>query len=281
MEAAYDTCLAMLRAGDRDRYLCALLTPHPHRGPVAALYAFNMEIARIRDAVTEPMAGEVRLQWWRDLIAGQAHGGAGGHPVASALLRTIDDHALPREILMNMIEARRFDLYDDPMPDRNTFEGYAGETAAALIQLCARILDSAGSAATPSAAGHAGVAQLTAGLLLLLPLHRARGQLYIPAEILKAAGLDRDAFLAGRDAARIRQALLAFVALGREHLRQAREAARAVSPDCFAAFLPVATADMVFERAEKQGSAIVQMPPGVAQWRRQIRLWNAARRLQF
>ena len=253
MDEPYETCLSMLREGDRDRYLCALLMPHRHRGPVAALFAFNMEIARIRDAVSEPMVGEVRLQWWKDLIEGQAHGDPGGHPVASALLRAIDDHALPRQTLTNMIEARRFDLYDDPMPDRNTYEGYAGETASALIQLSVQILCSAESRTSAQAAGHAGVAQLTAGLLLLLPRHCARGQLYIPAEILQAAGVDRDAFLTGEDATGTEHALLAFVALGREHLRLAREAANAIAPDCLAAFLPVATADMFFARAGETG----------------------------
>lgn len=271
----------MLREGDRDRYLCALLTPEDRRGPIVALYAFNMEIARIRDIVTEPMMGEVRLQWWRDLIEGEPDLGRAGHPVAAALLRAIGDHALPRQTLVNMIEARQFDLYDDPMPDRNTFEGYAGETASALIQMCAQILDVRESARTGEAAGHAGVAQLVAGLLLLLPVHRARGQLYIPADILKAAGLDRDGFLAGKETGSISQALAAFVALGREHLRKARNISDQIAADCFSAYLPVSFVEPVLDRAEKGGAALLETPLVIPQWRRQIRLWNVARRRRF
>lgn len=281
MDPDQDTCLALLREGDRDRYLCALLTPKSHRGAITALYAFNMEIARIRDIVTEPMMGEVRLQWWNDVIAGPSGAAAAGHPVAMALLKAIDDHALPRETLINMIEARQFDLYDDPMPDRNTFEGYAGETASALIQLCARVLDARGNAAPADAAGHAGAAQLIAGSLLLLPLHRSRGQLYVPADILKSAGLDRDGFLAGKETGSINQALTAFVALGQEHLRKAREASGQIAAECFAAFLPVALVKPVLDRAEKSGAALLEAPLVIPQWRRQIRLWNAARRRQF
>lgn len=281
MDADQDTCLALLREGDRDRYLCALLTPKSQRGAITALYAFNMEIARIRDIVTEPMMGEVRLQWWNDVIANPSDGAASGHPVAMALLKAIEDYDLPRETLINMIEARQFDLYDDPMPDRNTFEGYAGETASALIQLCVRVLAGGGGGGTADAAGHAGVAQLIAGSLLLLPLHRSRGQLYVPADIVKSAGLDREEFLAGRQTTSINQALSAFVALGREHLRKAREASGQIASDCFGAFLPVALVGPVLDRAEKSGAALLEAPLVIPQWRRQIRLWNAARRRQF
>lgn len=57
---------------DRDRYLSVLYAPEDKRGALATLYAFNAEIARIRDLVHEPLPGEVRLQWWRDLINGEA-----------------------------------------------------------------------------------------------------------------------------------------------------------------------------------------------------------------
>ncbi len=278
MDSNQQACLSLLREGDRDRYLCALLTPETRRGPIAALYAFNLEIARIRDLVSEPMMGEIRMQWWKDLIGGQQQGDSAGHPVAAALVQTIEDHALPRQTLINMIEARQFDLYDDPMPDRNTFEGYAGETACALIQLATLILDAENSVTSAAVAGHAGVAQLTAGTLQLMPRHRTRGQLYVPAEILTAAGLDRGSFLECKNASAVAAVVEAFAAVGREHLKKAREGIDTIAPSCFAAFLPVAITDMVFDRAETAGPAVLDTPVHVAQWRRQIRFWNAARR---
>ncbi|MCR9134789.1 MAG: phytoene/squalene synthase family protein [Alphaproteobacteria bacterium] len=281
MDPDQDTCLALLREGDRDRYLCALLTPGRHRGAITALYAFNLEIARIRDVVTEPMMGEVRLQWWNDLIENPSETAPAGHPVAESLVKAIDDHDLPRQTFLNMIAARQFDLYDDPMPDRNTLEGYAGETASALIHLCTRVLDTSGKAASADAAGHAGVAQLIAGLLLLLPLHRSRGQLFVPGDILKSAGLDRESFLAGKQTESINQALLAFVALGREHLRKAREFADQIPADCFAAYLSVCFVEPVLDRAERSGATLLESPLVMPQWRRQIRLWNGARKRRF
>ena len=179
----WDICLSTLRDIDRDRYLACLLSPADKRGALASLYAFHAEIARIRDVIHQPLAGEIRLQWWRDLLSGTAEGESNANPIAAGLLATIEAYRLPREVLVNMTEARIFDLYDDPMPDRNALEGYAGETAAALIQLAGLVLDAPAAMQRSESAGHAGVAQAIAGILLLLPLHRKRGQVYLPLDI--------------------------------------------------------------------------------------------------
>lgn len=139
MQQSDDQILATLRDTDRDRYLACLLSPAEKRHSLAALYAFYAEIARVRDMVKEPLPGEIRLQWWRDTLENEQSDGA-GHPLAEALLRCIREHHLPVRVLQDMIDARIFDLYDDPMQDRAALEGYAGETASALIQLSSLIL---------------------------------------------------------------------------------------------------------------------------------------------
>ncbi len=109
-----EICLAMLRDIDRDRYLACLLSPDDKRGALAALYAFNAELARIRDLVHEPLPGEIRMQYWRDLLKANAHGSIEANPLAAApFFRPIETHRLPRQTLVDMIEARIFDLYDD------------------------------------------------------------------------------------------------------------------------------------------------------------------------
>ncbi|MDL2406646.1 phytoene/squalene synthase family protein [Rhizobium calliandrae] len=270
-----DLCLATLRDTDRDRYLACLLAPEDKRGGLAALYAFNAELARIRDLVHEPLPGEVRMQYWRDLLAGQAHGSSAANPIAAELLAAIELHRLPRQTLIDMIDARIFDLYDDPMDTRGALEGYAGETASALIQLASLVLSPGDSRRSAEAAGHAGVAQAIAGLLLLMPLHRRRGQIYLPLEILTATGLNRDSFLEGKDTTRISAAIEAFAGLGREHLAKARAAGN-ISPAVFPAFLPVVLAEPVLKRAQTLGAKLFERPVLQPQWRRQMRLARAA-----
>ena len=270
----------MLRETDRDRYLACLLSPEDKRDALAALYAFNAEIARVRDVVHEALPGEIRLQWWRDLIEGAAHGDPGGNPVAAALLATIDAHRLPRQTFLAMIDARVGDLYNDAFPGRNELEGYAGETASALIQLASLVLDPGEAAGTADAAGHAGVAQAIAGLLLLMPLHRRRGQLHIPLDILAATGLDRDTFLAGQERDRISASIEAFAGLGLEHLAKARDAGP-LPRSVFPAYLPVSLAEPVLRDAGRKGARLLEESVAPPQWRRQLRMLRAQFRQRF
>lgn len=264
-------CLAALRDNDRDRYLASLLTPVESRSALSALYAYNAELARVRDVTREPLTGEVRLQYWRDLLAGSAHGETAANPIAAELLNTVRTHSLPVAALVGMADARIFDLYDDPMESTAMFEGYAGETASALIQLSSLVLDPAAAEGASDIAGHAGVAQLVAGSLLMLPIHSRRGQVYLPADILAAAGLDRAGFLAGEDQARIATALDAFIGYGLDHLEKAR-AGGTIPKQLLPAYLPAALTENVLKRARRAGADVLVRDIRAPQWRRQLSL---------
>lgn len=270
--------LGDLREADIDRYLALLLMPEGVRDDLLVLFLFNAEIAAIRDKVREPLPGEVRLQWWREVLSGDRDGEARAHPVASLLRDVIDRRAMPVAPLIAMCDARIFDLYDDPMPDRTSYEGYAGETASSLLQMTAFLIDPAASALTATASGHAGVAQAVAGHLMLLPISQARGQLFIPADLLSATGLDRDGFLSGSNPERVANAVRAFAGFGREHLEKARTALRDLPATVTPAYLPVALANAVFDRAEKEGAGCLERSVRMPQWRRQFQLWRAQRR---
>ena len=77
-----------MRTHDFARYASTLFLPAIQRRALLALYAFNVEISRVRDQVSQPLPGEIRLQWWTDMLAGAGHGGVEGNPVAAELLQT-------------------------------------------------------------------------------------------------------------------------------------------------------------------------------------------------
>src|SRR5262245_9813342 len=95
MNEAFAHCEALVRASDKDRFLSALFAPAVHRGALHALYAFNIELSRVGELVKEALAGEVRLQWWREAVMGERPGEAHAHPVAGALLEVIGRYGLP------------------------------------------------------------------------------------------------------------------------------------------------------------------------------------------
>ena len=270
--------LASLREADIDRYLALLLMPDSIRDDVLALFLFNAEIASVRDRVREPLPGEMRLQWWRDVLSGNRTEEAHAHPVGSVLLDVMNRRNLPVEPLMAMCDARIFDLYDDPMPDRASYEGYAGETASSLLQMTAFLLDPLVASSASTASGHAGVAQAVAGHLLLLPISQARGQVFIPGNLLAATGLDRDDFLTGSNPERVGNAVRAFAGFGRDHLAKARAALSDLPGTVQAAYLPVALVQSVLDRAETKAADCLSGSIRLPQWRRQIQLWLASRR---
>src|SRR3954465_11100240 len=115
MADSFDHCEELVRTGDKNRFLAPLFAPQKYRRALYALYAFNLEVARTRELAREPMPGEIRLQWWRDVLGGAGPGDVAAHPVAAALRETVVRYRLPPGMLADLIDAREFDLYDDPM----------------------------------------------------------------------------------------------------------------------------------------------------------------------
>lgn len=268
----------LVRQADKDRYLATLFAPEPARRHLFALYAFNVEIARVREMISEPMPGEVRYQWWRDVMMGTARGIVVDHPIAHALLDTIQACKLPVKTLLDVIEARTFDLYDDPMPSINSLEGYCGETSSALIQLAAMCLTGGRDPGTAEAAGHGGVAYAIAGLLRALPYHARRGQCFLPVDLLARHGSSQDDVVSGRVTPGLLATLAALRGIARDHLRRAvtlvAQAPQKVRP----AFLPLALVPAYLEGMERRGYHPFERLVEVPQYLRQWILWRQAGR---
>jgi phytoene synthase len=277
MQDALAHCEALVRAADRDRYLAALFAPVGCRGALYALYAFNVEIARVREAIREPLAGEIRLQWWTDALTGNGAGNVSAHPVASALLAVMEMHRLPIDRLTALIEARRFDLYDDPMRSLADLENYGRATSSTLIELAAGIMGAGTAPGLEQVALHAGVGQAIAGLLKAFPVHAARGQLYLPVELLERNGARAQDIAARPASAQLRAALAQARQIARAHLAQAGRLVQGVPYAALPALLPVAQARPLIDRMERADYDPF-VPVEVSVWRRQWRLWHAARR---
>lgn len=267
----------LVRQGDPDRYISTLYAPEAARGALLALHAFALEVGSVRDRVREPLAGEIRLQWWRDVIDAGAEAGQGS-PVAEALLTAVAVHDLPRQPLLDLLAARIFDLYDDPMPSRNDLEGYCGETSSTIFQLAALVLDPQAARRVADLSGHAGCAQAIAALGRTLPRQLGRGQCFIPLDILAAVGTDPQALIerSNRDGAK--RAVAAFAALGREHLEAFKQQARTMPASLRPAFLPLATAEAYLDRLAARPAVALDRPVGISPLRRHWLLFCHAAR---
>jgi len=246
-----DHCQDLVAKADKDRFLSCLFAPADARPHLFALYAFNAEIARIREAVSEPQLGLVRQQWWLDTLDGIYAGRTPDHPVAQALVPAIAKGDLPKHALHNLIIAREFDLFDDPMPNLADLEGYLGETSSSLIQMAALILGKG----APEAAGLAGVAF---GLAGVLRLQKTRN---LPRDMVQNLGES--------------ETILQLCAHARKRLKEAQALRGTIPNSVMPAFLPVSLTKLYLSRIERGGTL------EVTQFRRQVTLWWAARNNRF
>ena len=265
-----DYCAAFVRTADFDRFIAALFAPAERRAALLALYAFNAEIARVRDVAREALPGEIRLQWWSEVLSGDRRGEAEANPIAASLLRVIEDYRLPAARLIDLIEAHRFDLYSDPMASFADLDAYAASTSSAVFALAAQIL----GAPAEAASAPAGVAHALTGLLRAFPIHAARGQIFGPADLLERHGVHMHDVFAGRSSAGLKAGLAELRQRAREMLAAAREPLRALPPHALPAMLPLAPVRLMLSRLDRSDPfASAEIP----QWRRQWLIWRAAR----
>ena len=275
MPTNYEHCAALVREADRDRYLATLFAPAEHRDALYSLYAFNVEITRVRELAREPLPGEIRLQWWREALGGEREGEAAAHPVAAALRETLTRHGFVATPLLELIDAHGFDLYDEPMPTLGELELYAIRTQSPLFAIAAGILGQ-GGVPPETFTLDAGVAYTVGKILSDLPRHAARRQLYVPLEVLDRHQVTPQEIFAGQISGPLLAVLAEMRELARQHLAVAYAKLKAAPSEILPPFLPVALVGPQLRRMERADYKPFQFDR-ISPWRRQWLLWRAAR----
>lgn len=276
MDAAYAYCQTLVRERDKDRFLATLFAPKDKRPHLFALHAFDLEAGRIPDLVSEPMAGEIRLQWWRDAIGGERAGEAEANPVARALLDTIVKHELPREPFLALLDARSHQMSRQFFETIAELELFLDATSVAVIGLGARILSGLDVAPMAAAIFAAGRAIGFTKMLRDLPFDASNARIMIPAEILAAHGASAEDILNGKATPLLRTVLEQL--RDRARAEWSRIGAAKIPAPALAALLPAALVPLYLSAMERKGFEPFRPPAAPSQLRRQFALWRAARR---
>jgi phytoene synthase len=243
----------MVRRHDRDRFQTALFAPARNREALFALYAFNYEIARVREIVSEPILGQIRLQWWREVIAAAFAGEPPRqHAVALPLTEAIRRFNLTRDDLDRLVDTRERDLAAEPPSDLAALEDYAEGSSAALTHLAL----GAFGVRTPEARAvgrEVGIGYALAGLLRALPFHAAARRYYLSADLTARAGLDLERLTKAGGSPGLRAVVSEIADLAAKHLCAARKRRRAIPRSAIAALLPAIIAERFLARLRRAG----------------------------
>lgn len=271
-DSAEKFCADLVRAQDFKSYAASLFASPEARRAWLALAAFNVEVAHVRDHVSQPLPGEIRLQWWRGVLTGEGQATEHeGNPVAAELLRAMSLHDLPPETLVRLIDAHVFDVYDDPMPDMAALEAHCRDTSAALYALRARILG-ANSPEVERLAEHAGIADGLTDVMLDLPRHAARRQLYLPGDLVNLHGVVAQEFFLRQVTPSLKEALAHLRREARAQIEQVTLGLKRVPPIARAVFLPLPVVERTLTRLETSDPFT---PPALTRLRTLWTMWRA------
>lgn len=261
------------READPDRSLSASFAPREAQADLFALYAFNAELSRVAELAREPGLGAIRLQWWREAIERAASGEAVGHPVADAFGATVARRKLSRDRVSGLIDARAFDVEGKIMPDMAALDAYLNDTACAVFAFAAEILGGKGQSLA-RAARSAGRAYGLTGLMRALPVHAARGLVFLPADALRRHGTSPEEVLGGMRSQGLETALAELRATAREEFREAKAQIAELGVPSRAAFIPLSLVNPYLASLEKVGRDPLRE---IADINPLYRLWRLAR----
>lgn len=267
-----DQCGRDLQRLDPDRWLTTLFAPDALRPGLFALYAFNAEIARARETVSQPMIGQIRLQWWREAWEGIAAGKPRQHPVVLALHQHC--RHLDQATVLALIDARERDMDDAPFADLAALAAYARATSAPLMKLAVQQL---GAQADNAVIDAAGTAYALTGLLRAAPHLLAQRRVMLPLDLLNAQGLSPEASYQTEASAALQPVFASMAAEAQSQLDKARrgDIARTALP----ALLPATLAGLALKALRRRDYDPVAAETAITPLRRQMALlWASLRR---
>jgi NADH dehydrogenase [ubiquinone] 1 alpha subcomplex assembly factor 6 len=271
----------LVKQADNDRYLCSLFAPELQREGLFALYAFNSEIARIRETVSDPMLGFIRLQWWREAIESLYKGGSPRqHKIITSLQAANQRSPLSQALFDTIITAREADLDEQPPATVDALLSYATNTSSALFKLALEALEVHHEAAH-SAAHHLGLAWALTGYVRGFRFDAATNRIMLPQELLDRHQLTKEDILAGYHPERTLLILRQLGALAEEHLAITYRYRHEIPASALPVFLHATLATSYLNRLRKLGYDSISHEITPSRITLQLRLFVNALREKF
>lgn len=245
-------CADYVRRNDKDRFLCSLFARPDKRESLFTLYAFNQEVSKTREMVSETTLGHIRLQWWRDTLAEIEQGKIRKHEVVEPLSVLIQSARLDACDLEVLIAAREFDLADKPPTNQGELDHYIDQTSGHLAVMATELLGD-DDAEAKHAARLAGNAYGLVGILRAMVFHGRAKRLYLPHDRMEHYGVGQGDIFEFRKTDSVKALTREIAELAQDRIREARKFRKYLPSNALAAALPVVLADGYLRKLEKAG----------------------------
>ncbi len=245
-------CAAQIKDFDNDRFVTALFADETVREDLFALYAFNLELSKIRETVSEPLIGRMRLQFWRDAIPRVVAGDPPKHAVAEPLSIACQRADLPESELLALIDAREADLDDIAPANISDVMSYAERTSSAVIALALRIVG-VDPLRHKEFIRDAGIAIALVGLVRAIPYQASSGRVTLPADLCQVVGLDPTQSHQWPKNPNVSEITLPMLVTAKRHLVAARKSSRGLPKVAMPAVLPLSLSALYLKALQRYG----------------------------
>ncbi|XP_033914931.2 NADH dehydrogenase (ubiquinone) complex I, assembly factor 6 isoform X1 [Acipenser ruthenus] len=229
-------CIDLVRTRDYEGFLCSLLLPAEARGSSFALRAFNVELAQIKDSVSQKTIGLMRMQFWKKTLEDIYNDDPPPQPVAIELWKAVNKHKLTKRWFSRIIEEREKDLNDRAYQNIQELESYAENVQSSLVYL---MLEALGikDVHADHAASHIGKAQGIVTCLRATPYNSSRRKVYLPMDICMLHSVSQEDFMRGSRETNVRNVIFDIASQAHVHLQHARSFNKSVPPKAAPAFM--------------------------------------------
>lgn len=185
-------CRLQLKGGSRSFHAAAFLLPAKIREPASALYAF---CRMADDLIDGPGDADWALEELHERIDAIYSNRPQDHVCDQALARLLHSHLLPKALLHALLDGFRWDAEGRGCASLSELLGYSARVAGSVGVMMA-LLMGVRQPRLLARAADLGVAMQLTNIARDVGEDAELGRVYLPADWLREAGIDRQAFLA-------------------------------------------------------------------------------------
>ncbi|KAI8925781.1 isoprenoid synthase domain-containing protein [Entophlyctis helioformis] len=273
-------CMDLVRTHDYENYLANIFTPSRSRAAAVAIRAFNVETAQIRDIVSEPNIGKMRIQWWRDGIDKTFKGSPPSHPVMQTIARTLETTRLSQTWFKKILNAREAYMQDKQYDTIAELEDYAENTSSSVTYLHLEALGLQNVHAE-HAASHIGKAIGICIAIRATPFDVSRRKFHLPAEVMAQHSVVTEEVFRNGPSTELTDAIFTIATRANDQLLTARSFAKDVPKQAVPALLPLIACEHYLKALEKANFNVFDPELQKKSLALPFKLWTSARQSKY